>query len=249
MASSSKSDRRSAVDKIRRDQKRADQRQGRVIVGVCVLIALAIIGIAGWKPAKEAWDMRALSDVPLEKIGASAKSCDARTFKEATGTQDHVAPGVDVAYTDAPPAFGQHEQYPDDITRKLYTEKDRPRVEMLVHNLEHGYTILWYDATVADDEDQMNELRAIADRLKGDDDYRLKFKAVPWLKEDGKAFPKGKHVALTHWAAKPAEADTEAAKATAAVGVWSYCSEVSGAGLSSFMETYPYLNSPEPNVG
>lgn len=249
MASSNKSDRRSAVDKIRRDQKRADQRQGRVIVGVCVLIAVGIIGVVAYRPIADELSLRQYADKAISEIGASAKSCDPRTFKEATGTQDHVAPGVDVVYTDAPPAFGQHEQYWDEITRKLYTEKDRPRVEKLVHNQEHGYTVLWYDETIAADDDQMTELRAIAAKLQGEDDYRLKFKAVPWLKEDGKAFPKGKHVALTHWASKPAEQDAEAAKATGAVGVWSYCSKISGAGLSSFMEAYPYLNSPEPVGG
>jgi hypothetical protein len=251
VASSNKSDRRAAVDKIRRDQKRADQRQGRVIVGVCILIAVAIIGIAAFRPVTDWWAQRGLDGKSLNQIGAGAKVCQPRVIKAATGVQDHVAPGVDVKYTDAPPAFGQHEQSPDTITRKLYTKKDRPRVEMLVHNLEHGYTILWYDQTIADDQAQMNELSAIADKLQGADDYRLKFKAVPWLKSDGKAFPKGQHVALTHWAKTAAAEDAKiaaAAKVTDSAGVWTYCSAVSGAGLKDFMATYPYLNSPEPTA-
>lgn len=252
MASSNKSDRRAAVDKIRRDQKRADQRQGRIIVGVCVLVAVVIIGIAAFKPVTDWWALRALDDKPLSQIGEGAKACQPRTIKAATGVQDHVQPGVDVKYADAPPAFGQHEVAPDSITRKLYTKKDRPRVEMLVHNLEHGYTILWYDETIAGDKGQMNELRAIADKLQGDDDYRMKFKAVPWLKADGKAFPKGQHVALSHWAKTAAPADAklaEAAKVTDSAGVWTYCSGVSGAALKEFMAAYPYLNSPEPTAG
>jgi hypothetical protein len=123
---------------------------------------------------------------------------------------------------------------------------------MLVHNLEHGYTILWYDQSIADNKTQMNDLRAIADRLQGDDDFRKKFKAVPWLKSDGKAFPKGQHVAISHWAKTAATEDekiAKAAKVTDSAGVWSYCSAVSGAALKDFMETYPYLNSPEPTAG
>jgi hypothetical protein len=252
VASSNKSDRRAAVDKIRRDQKRADQRQGRVIVGVCVLVAAVIIGIAAWKPVSDRLRESRYDGKTLAQIGASTKACGPRVLKAATGVQDHVQPGVDVKYTDAPPAFGQHEVSPDPITRKLYTEKDRPRVEMLVHNLEHGYTILWYDQTVADSSDQMAQLRAIADKLQGSDDYRLKFKAVPWLKSDGKAFPKDQHVALTHWAKTAAPADAKlaaAAKVTDSAGVWTYCSAVSGAALKDFMTTYPYLNSPEPTAG
>jgi hypothetical protein len=251
VASSNQSDRRAAVDKIRRDQKRADQRQGRVIVGVCVLIAAVIIGIAAFKPVSDLLRESKYDGKSLAQIGAGAKACQPRVMKAATGVQDHVAPGVDVKYTDAPPAFGQHEQYPDSITRKLYTKKDRPRVEMLVHNLEHGYTILWYDETIADSSDQMAQLRAIADKLQGTNDYRLKFKAVPWLKSDGKAFPKGEHVAFSHWAKTAAPEDAKlatAAKVTDSAGVWTYCSSVSGAALKDFMTTYPYLNSPEPTA-
>ncbi|MGH3682534.1 MAG: DUF3105 domain-containing protein, partial [Natronosporangium sp.] len=34
--------------------------------------------------------------------------------------------------------------------RGFYTPDDRPRVEQLVHNLEHGYTVLWYLPQVPD---------------------------------------------------------------------------------------------------
>lgn len=251
MASSS-SDRRAAVDKIRRDAQRSDQRQGRIILTVAVMIALLIVGGVAAPILINKWQMRSLTKLDLADIGAKASVCGERILKPAEGEQSHVDPGVPVAYTDTPPAFGQHEVYPDSITRKLYTEKDRPRVEMLVHNLEHGYTIVWYDETIAGDDKQMDELRAIADKFQGEDDYRLKLKIVPWTEEDGKAFPKGQHIAMTHWAKETAEADkkiAEAAKVTAQAGVWSYCSEVSGDAVKKFMVAYPYLNSPEPNAG
>ena len=34
--------------------------------------------------------------------------------------------------------------------------------------------------------------------------------------------------------------------ADAQVGVWQYCSDVSGAALEDFMLKYPYTDSPEP---
>jgi len=246
VVSSDKNERRAAVDKIRRDQKRADQRQGMVIIGVCVIVAVLIVAVAAYRPVKEWWDKREFAGKPLQDIGAPASVCGERTTKSATGSQQHVAAGTAIDYPEAPPAFGQHEEIPDSIGRKLYTEDDRPRVEQLVHNLEHGYTILWYDDTVAEDSKQFAALSAIADLMKGGKtNYRLKFKAVPWTKDDGKAFPSGQHVALTHWASKSEEKDD---KNKDQVGVWQYCSEVSGAALKQFMLDYPYTNSPEPDV-
>jgi len=107
-----------------------------------------------------------------------------------------------------------------------------------VHNLEHGYTILWYDETIADDDDQLNQVQALAKKFKADDDnFRLKFIAAPWTGDDenGKQFPNDQHIAFSHWKG-------DADKST---GVWQYCSEVSGEALKTFMKDYPYTDSPE----
>ena len=40
-------------------------------------------------------------------------------------------------------------------------------------------------------------LQGIAEKLQGTGNMRLKFKAVPWTEDDGKAFPDGQHVAFT----------------------------------------------------
>jgi len=132
----------------------------------------------------------------------------------------------------------------DSIGRKLYLAEDRPPLGELVHNLEHGYTLLWYDETVADDADQMDQLRGVASKLEGTTNLRDKFKAVPWTSEDGDPFPDGQHVAFTHWSLGGV-GETDPAKQ---VGVWQYCSAVSGAALETFMEDYPYMDSPEPNA-
>ena len=90
----------------------------------------------------------------------------------------------------------------------------------------------------------MDDLRGIASKLQGTSDLRDKFKAVPWTSEDGKPFPDGQHVALTHWSVGGA-GNTDPAKQ---VGVWQYCSAPSGAALEQFMLDYPYMDSPEPNA-
>ena len=53
-----KSDRQAVIDQIRKQQKGADRKRGLAIVGVCVVIALLIIGAAAYQPIKQWWDLR-----------------------------------------------------------------------------------------------------------------------------------------------------------------------------------------------
>ena len=244
MAKPAKTERQKVIDDIRSKQKGAERRRGFMIVGVCSVIALIIVGAAAYGPIKDAWELRQFRGLGLDKIGAPASACQDVETKTAEGSGDHVEPGTPVPYTDAPPAFGTHYNVWDTIGRKLYTADDRPDLGELVHNLEHGYTLLWYDETIADDDEAMQELRAIASKFDSDDDnYRNKFKVVPWLESDGKPFPDDQHVALTHWSVSGGENDDQQE------GVWQYCSSVSGAALQQYMEDYPYTDSPEPAVG
>jgi len=244
-----KSDRQAVIDQLRKKQKGDERRRGLAIVGVCALVAVLIVGAAAFKPIKDWWDTRQFNGKDLSAIGAPASTCQKVTTKPATGNQQHVPTGTPVDYQDAPPAFGKHWNEPGvapaPMSRKLYTS-DRPPLEALVHNLEHGYTILWYDDTIAGNSGAMNELKAIADKLSSTTNFRDKFIAAPWTSKDegGKKFPSGQHVAFTHWSAGGAGA-TDPKKQ---VGVFQYCSDVSGAALKSFMLQYPYTDSPEPTA-
>lgn len=243
--------RRALADDVRRKQSRGERRKSFAIVGVCILIALGIVGAAAYKPITDWWQGRQFSGTALADIGEKAGVCNKITSKKATGNQEHVQEGTPVDYADAPPAFGQHYPVPAEMTRKVYSEGDRPPLEQLVHNLEHGYMILWYDDTVADDSDQMNEIRAIGDKFEGTTNFRDKFIAAPWTSDDGKAFPEGKHVVLTHWAAYDSRDDTKVPGQTTAedqIGVWQYCGGVSGSAIETFMNDWPYTNSPEPDA-
>ena len=241
MAKSAKTDRQAVIDSIRKQQKGAEKRKGFMIVGVCIVIAALIIGAAAYQPIKNWWELRGFNDMNLAEIGAASGACQEIDTKKASGSQDHVQPGTPIPYEDAPPAFGTHYDVWDGIERKRYTVDDRPDVGVLLHNLVHGYTILWYDDTIADDSDQMQMLRAIAYKFTDNDNLRSKFKAVPWTESDGAAFPEGQHIAFTHWSVGGAGNDEQ-------VGVWQYCSETSGGALESFMTDYPYTDSPEPNA-
>ncbi len=243
-------DRRAVVDQMRARQKRADHRRNVAIVGACALVAVVIVGAAAFRPVQDWWDLRQARSLDLTEIGAPASACADVVTDAATGNQEHVQPGTPLDYPDAPPAFGRHYDMPDTIERKFYTAADRPDLGTLVHNLEHGYTLLWYDENVAQDDAMMDDLRAIAEKYEGSDNLRLKFKAVPWTDDDGSAFPDGKHVALTHWSASGEDQGQDAATGGGSeqkqVGVWSYCDAPSGEALEQFMLDYPYTDSPEP---
>jgi hypothetical protein len=238
-------DRRAVVDQLRSKQRKADRRRNFMIVGVSVVVALLIIGAAAFRPVKDWWDMRQFEDIELAALGAPASACGEITTEPATGNQQHVPDDTELEYPDGPPATGPHYDTWEPLSRKFYSPGDRPEVGHLLHNLEHGYTVMWYDETAADDPETMDQIRAIADKFEGDsDNYRLKFKAAPWLDSDGGDLPEGQHIAFTHWSVGGEGAEgTEDQQ-----GVFQYCSEPSGEALESFMEEYPYTDSPEPRA-
>ncbi len=248
MAKSSKSartDRQKVVEQMRAQQKAAERRRGTIIVAACVLVAVGIVAAAATGPILDHLRTAKFSSKPLSDIGAPASVCQPVTTKPADGNQQHLADGAAVSYPDSPPAFGKHYITPDAMARKFYTAQDRPALGTLVHNEEHGYTILWYDDSVAKDSTKVAQIKAIANKFAGTSDLRDKFKAVPWTSSDGSPFPSGQHVALTHWSVGGTE--NAAQGAAKQVGVWQYCSNVSGAALQTFMLDYPFSDSPEPN--
>ncbi len=246
-AKSQKNERQAKIDAIRGQQKSDERRRGLMIVGVCVVVALLIVGAAAYQPIKSWMDQREFNDLDLAAIGVPASECADVETKPATGNAEHVEAGQQVTYDEAPPAFGPHWNElgvaPAPFERKFYTASDRPELESLVHNLEHGYTILWYDATVADDDAAVTELRALAGKFGGSSNQRSKFIAAPWTSEDGDAFPDDMHVAFSHWSGDASDPEAEQ------TGVWQYCSATSGEALDTFMKDYPYLDSPEPTAG
>lgn len=116
---------------------------------------------------------------------------------------------------------------------KNFYSDDRPEVERLVHSLEHGYTILWYDETAAADSATMSDLEALADRFPVGDRLII----APWTAEDGDAFPDGTPLALTHWTGPSNQQ-----------GIWQFCGKVSGDVVSDFMKEFPAGNAPEPGA-
>jgi hypothetical protein len=233
-------DRRAVVEEMRKQQQKAEKRRSRAIFAAILVVALVIIGLGAYPLIKQ--NQVAAGD--LETIGASAEAanCQDVVKKSAEGSADHREIGTDITYQDAPPAFGPHYPQTAGFNRKFYSPGDRPEIEYVVHNLEHGYNILWYDETVAGDDAKLADVKAIANKFPGSD-FENKFIAAPWTGEDGDPFPKGMHVAMTHWSMGGTNGNEEGQR-----GITQYCAEPSGEAVATFVEDYPYTDSPEPNA-
>lgn len=239
-------DRRELVEQMRRQAKTKERRRTLAVVAVCLVVALTIIGLAVFKIVQDNKDAEALRKAPIADLGvsASAASCDKVKEDEATGAGDHVD-GQKVLYKGHPPSFGPHWSNPAEDGIHKYTVDDRPEIERLVHNLEHGWTIVWYDETAAKDGAEMKAVDSLATKydLQGSDpQYNLII--APWTEADGPAMPEGKHITFTHWSVhgKWDEAKPDS------FGESQYCGKFSGSVLADFTEKFPYDDAPEGSL-
>src|SRR5689334_1037884 len=100
------------IEKMRAEQQRKEKLRSSALLGVCVLVVLALLGLAVVKYLQD-------DDAPaadLSKIGVTRAeaACDPVTTRKPTGSSvsgskgSHVDIGTKVDYPDSPPAFGQH---------------------------------------------------------------------------------------------------------------------------------------------
>ncbi|MCX6395694.1 MAG: DUF3105 domain-containing protein [Propionibacteriales bacterium] len=205
-----------------------------------VLVALVVLGVTAAvflvPYLKDRNQANRISDLPIDTLGATPEEagCKPVATKKVrlSNVSRHVDNGQALTYDEAPPAFGKHWAVPLALSeyRVLFTVEDRPAKELLVHSLEHGYTVLWYDAVLARDPEQMQVLKDVMTEFQVKDAVV----AAPWTAKDGGPFPAGTHVALTHWSVEDGEK-----------GVWRYCGGVSGAAIKEFIIEYPHTDAPE----
>jgi hypothetical protein len=232
--------RRAITEQLRKQQQRKERQRSLLILGACVLVVVVLLGSAVFVYVKDMREKDKLAGEPIDEIGATASAAGCDPVKSKTvdlkvqkDGSYHVPSGSTVDYPDAPPAFGYH--WPNFLAgaelRTFYTPEDRPEVERLVHSLEHGHTILWYDDTIKKGSQAYKQIQQVGDKL-GVDSYLM---AAPWTADDGGAFPGGKHVALTHWTGEQK-------------GVTQYCAKPSGQVIQDFLKKYPKTDAPEPGA-
>jgi hypothetical protein len=231
--------RRARLASFEAARKKEQRRRSLLLLGICVVLAGALLAYPVYLFVED-YQARTATIADIG-VSASAAGCDAIAENPATGNQEHVAEGTKVTYDRTPPDSGKHYPSPAPFTKRFYTTADRPPVETLVHNLEHGYTVVWYrDSTP---QDQIDQLEKISKTFTSEDyDQADKFIAAPWTDADGAGFPDGKNVVLTRWYADPNNPSDQASQK----GVRQACAAVSGEAIKDFMAKYPATSAPEP---
>lgn len=133
----------------KREQRRAHQRQqqmkGNLIWGGLGLGVLAIIGLIVWQGLRP----RTGEEIPIM-------------------TSTHIAVDSDPGeYNSDPPTSGPH--YPDEAQAGFYdTNSYQYPAGYLVHNLEHGYIIFWYNCGLVDEAactDLKSQIKSVLDEF------------------------------------------------------------------------------------
>jgi Protein of unknown function (DUF3105) len=242
-------DRRAVVEEMQRQAKAAERKRTLVVVAVCATIALIVVGLAGYQVWKDKQAKDKLAGTAVTDMGTTAGGarCTPVQTKDARGQGMHTT--TKVIYDTVPPAYGPHNPTADSSGKHFFTADDRPPLEVLVHNLEHGWTIVWYDESVAANDAQMQVLKATAAKFDAHgSDPRYNMIIAPWTSTDGEGqpIPDGKHIAFTHWSIhQPVYSPPTSSKPPASFGELQYCSSFSGAALTAFMQKYPYDDAPE----
>ncbi len=230
-------ERRAIAEQMRQQQARKERRRSLLILGAAVAVVVGLLVAALIPYLHQRREEAKAAGTPLAQLGATtaASNCDPVTKADASGNGDHVTTGQRIQYSQVPPSFGRHwaNFLQGSEIRSFYTPQDRPELERLVHSLEHGHTILWYDETVKPGTQAYQDVQAISEKFSRAD-Y---FMAAPWKKSDGGSFPSGKHVALTHWTGPDKQQ-----------GITQYCAAPSGAVIKKFTDTYQPDNAPEPGA-
>ena len=226
-------DRRAKIEAMRKAEQAKERRKSLLFIVIAAVVGLGLVAAAAVPAYLDSRNDPAKKDLDTFGVRSAAASCSPPTDDPATGGNDHKPDGTVVDYAQVPPSSGSHWAAPAFPARAFYTERDRPEMEQLVHNLEHGYTILWYDDTIKGA--QLDALKDIAESARADDNVgpNQKFVVSAWDDSYGD-FPEGKHIGMSHWGAEQ--------------GHRQLCGKVSGEAVESFIEKYPASDAPEPNA-
>ncbi|HET9944790.1 MAG TPA: DUF3105 domain-containing protein, partial [Actinomycetes bacterium] len=164
--------RQARVAEVKKAQQSRERRTVLMIVAACAVLVLALAAVITYGILDARKNQPDNLIVALGTPAASA-SCDAATTDAASGNSDHVGPGTNrtdvskVQYSTVPPTSGSHFVQPVLDGRQFYSSADTPAVETLVHNLEHGYTVVWYRDSAP--QSDVDALSAIAKTFTAED--------------------------------------------------------------------------------
>lgn len=170
--------RRAAEGRKQEETKRAQRKKNLVTL----LIAVVVIGVIA---ALVISDRKGASG-PVG-VAADEANCGPKEESKAPGN-DHVEEGTPVEYETNPPTAGPHAGSPGP-TGFFDTPQE---AEHLVHNMEHGQIVLWYDPAapqqVKDDLEAIVEKQSattVATPYEGLEDYNFYMTAWNKLPDEG----------------------------------------------------------------
>jgi hypothetical protein len=231
-------DRQTRIEALRAAKRKSDRRRSLAALCVCLLGAGAVFGKSGYNWVEHQLDNPLKRSIAAFGVPLAAAGCGSITADRAAPAGQHVDEGTRVSYTTVPPTSGRH--YDRQVSfdaEPFFTTKDNPPVENLVQNLEHGYTVLWYDSNLP--RNSQDQIQGLARKLRDDAIYQL-FIATPWDPAYGN-LPAGKPIALSHWSG-PTGANGPA------YGHRLFCGQLSGQAVREFMDKFPATDAPERNI-
>lgn len=196
-------DRKQRIEELRKQQRASERRKNFLFAGSAIAVALILI-LAAVIPA---W-LHDRAEKRKSKVGYTASTSSAEKSAGCTGVHNdplspagqHI-PNAPIDYSKSkygdtaddtppiPPTGGKHNPVPLGDKERFYDVGEKPRAERAVHNLEHGYVVVWYDSSLP--ADQVAKLKTLATTQS-----LSQLLVVGWWQGD---LPAGKHVVLTSW--------------------------------------------------
>lgn len=195
-------DRKQRLEEMRRQQKSSERRKNFLFAGGATVVALGLIAGAVIPTylhdrAQKAKEKAGYQFAPT--AAEKAAGCLGVHNDPISAQALHVTTPIDYAkekYGDTrggtppiPPSSGKHNPISLGDTNRFYPLSEKPRPERAVHNLEHGYIVVWYD-----DKLPASEVSKLQNLARSGALSRLL--VVGWWKSE---LPANKHVVLTSW--------------------------------------------------
>jgi hypothetical protein len=198
-------DRRQRIEELRKQQRASERRKNFMYAGAGIIVAIGLI-LAAVIPAYYHDKHQKQKAKQATKV-LQLKPTAAETSAGCTGVhQDPVSPAAQhvtsaIDYTKSkygdteggtaaiPPSGGEHNPISLGDSVRFYPLSEKPRAERAVHNLEHGYIVIWYDS-------KLPKLEVTKLQTMAQNPALSRLLVVGWYPGD---LPDNKHVVLTSW--------------------------------------------------
>ena len=140
--------RRLAEERRRAEARKAARRRNLVTLGIALAVGAGVVLLI--------INERTVDTGPLGVSAAQAGCEEIETITDAS--REHVDEGTNVDYDESPPMGGSHWPVPADaVFYSAELEEER-----LVHNLEHGQIVIWYQPDI--DDEVKDDIETFVDR-------------------------------------------------------------------------------------